>query len=238
MYDPESDYRLRDKTRPPAFTHIPGPRRFFKTTAGPEEAAYPVEEDGPTVYYARMLKNVSFAKAVGAQSLTYETTEIYDHIFNLEVAKYIEEDSVVLCFGENNRWYTIDKVIAPPPSSPSSYTEPRIITPCCPQGLPLTIYATFTGICTNLNGTTIPLTWSPTQGCAGHSAGGTWTITTLCEGLQFRVVFGCIDGGTNFFCCLYLINMSAAWRAQIFGGTCSPLMATFSGDVGSILFTE
>lgn len=115
MFDPESDYRLRDKVRDADFRHIPGPRRFFKTVAGPGMTAYPTEGSAPTVYYARMLRNVSFPKSVGAQSLTYSLTDIYDYVFNLEVAKYIEVGAVVLCFGENNRWFTIDKVIQDEP---------------------------------------------------------------------------------------------------------------------------
>lgn len=85
--------------------------RFFKTAAGPDETEYPEEAQGVNVYYARELRNVSYPKEVGAQTLTYEETERFNYVCNLEPEKYIEEGSVVLGFLENGRWWTIDKVI-------------------------------------------------------------------------------------------------------------------------------
>jgi hypothetical protein len=92
-----------------------GPRAFFKTATGPgvypNQTAYPESNIVPNVYYARKLKNVTFPRTVGIQALTYDETDQYDFIFNLEPEKYIEEHSVVLCFRENGRWFTIDKVL-------------------------------------------------------------------------------------------------------------------------------
>lgn len=95
--------------------------RFFKTIKDQDENGndidYPAEEDNPTTYKARMLKNVSFLPQQGGFGLTYEETQKTDYIFNLEVEKYIEEGTVVLGFYfpgntlEEGRWYTIDKVI-------------------------------------------------------------------------------------------------------------------------------
>lgn len=89
-----------------------GPRAFFKTVAGPGPYdAYPGAGENPSVYYARRLKNVTFPRAIGNQSLEYDTTDHYDFVFNLEPLKYIEEGAIVLCFRENGQWYTIDKVL-------------------------------------------------------------------------------------------------------------------------------
>lgn len=95
--------------------------RFFKTIKDQDENGndidYPAEEDNPTTYKARMLKNVSFIPQQGGFGLTYEETQKTDYIFNLEVEKYIEEGTVVLGFYfpgntlEEGRWYTIDKVV-------------------------------------------------------------------------------------------------------------------------------
>lgn len=90
-----------------------GPRAFFKTVAHPvypTGTAYPVASDQPNVYRARKLKNVEFVEEPGRQTLSFDETDQYAHIFNLEPLKYIEENSVVLCFREGGRWYTIDKV--------------------------------------------------------------------------------------------------------------------------------
>lgn len=95
-----------------------GPRAFFKTVAHPVYPSgtdYPEAQDEPNVYRARKLKNVAFTEEPGRQTLTYDTTDQYAHIFNLEPLKYIEEGSVVLCFREGGRWYTIDKVVEEKP---------------------------------------------------------------------------------------------------------------------------
>lgn len=84
--------------------------RFFLSVAGPGMTAYPAISSSPTVYYGRMLKNVTFTETVGAQSLSYSTTDNYDYFFNLATEDYVEEGSVVLCFELGNQWYTIDKV--------------------------------------------------------------------------------------------------------------------------------
>lgn len=83
---------------------------FFKTVAGPDETAYPAQTDNPTVYYARQLANVTFTKTVGAQALSYDETNKYQHLYNLVPDDYIEEGSVVLGFPKGDRWFTIDKV--------------------------------------------------------------------------------------------------------------------------------
>lgn len=104
------DYMLREGWDEPSFGGIP--LKFFRTVAGPDETAYPEEGDSPTVYYARMLKNVSFTETPGAQSLSYANTDTYKHIFNMEADKYIEEGSVVMCWKPTHQWYTIDKVVS------------------------------------------------------------------------------------------------------------------------------
>lgn len=95
-----------------------GPRAFFKTVAHPvypTGTAYPEAVDEPNVYRARKLKNVAFLEEPGRQTLDYDLTDQYAHIFNLEPMKYIEEGAVVLCFREGGRWYTIDKVVEEKP---------------------------------------------------------------------------------------------------------------------------
>lgn len=95
-----------------------GPRAFFKTVAHPvypTGTSYPLASEQPNVYRARKLKNVAFVEEPGQQALSFDETEQYAHIFNLEPLKYIEEGSVVLCFREGGRWYTIDKVLTGDP---------------------------------------------------------------------------------------------------------------------------
>ena len=95
-----------------------GPRAFFKTVSHPvypTGTAYPLASEQPNVYRARKLKNVAFVEEPGQQALSFDETEQYAHIFNLEPLKYIEEGSVVLCFREGGRWYTIDKVLTGDP---------------------------------------------------------------------------------------------------------------------------
>lgn len=95
-----------------------GPRAFFKTVAHPvypTGTAYPEAGAEPNVYLARRVKNVTFVEEPGRQTLDYDLTDQYAHIFNLEPLKYIEEGSVVLCFREGGSWYTIDKVVEEKP---------------------------------------------------------------------------------------------------------------------------
>lgn len=109
------DFSLRPRYRPDELRdRHAGPRAFFETVAGPDETAYPTEASAPTTYYGRMLYDVRFTETPGAGALTYSYTDYYRCLFNLEVAKYIEDGSVVLCFKESNQWFTIDKVTRPP----------------------------------------------------------------------------------------------------------------------------
>lgn len=87
------------------------PRKFYKTIAGPGMTAYPAKSSNPNVYYAQRVEAISFSKTVGKQTLGYTDTTIYDYVFNLEPKKYIEVNSIVLCFREYGQWFTIDKVL-------------------------------------------------------------------------------------------------------------------------------
>lgn len=112
-------FREQEEQRPSGARY-----EFFQTIAGsPEdpEADYPVEGDPdadpstqPTKYYAQMLQNVTFTDVIGVGGLTYDTTGKKRVIFNLQADAYIEENSVVLCFLKNGKWFTIDKVPADP----------------------------------------------------------------------------------------------------------------------------
>lgn len=82
---------------------------WFITAAGPDATAYPSEGDTPNVYYARKVRNPTYTQAVGNQSVTYETTSEYAFICNLHPETYIEEGSLLKCWHENGRWWTIDK---------------------------------------------------------------------------------------------------------------------------------
>lgn len=100
---------------PTRLAALEGARALFRTVNPPSPATYPTEASTPTVYYARMLTNPSFPREVGNQTLSYDYTDKYDYIFNLEVEKYIEVGAVVLCFFQNGQWYTIDKVVQDDP---------------------------------------------------------------------------------------------------------------------------
>jgi len=92
-----------------------GPRRFFKTVAGPGITAYPSDAGAATagqadVYYARYIRDVAFTETVGRQTLSYTNTATptYEYICNLVPDNYIPVGSICLCFREGGRWYTID----------------------------------------------------------------------------------------------------------------------------------
>lgn len=105
------DYEKRNPFR---FTESQGAIRhaWFITAAGPGATAYPSEGSSPNVYYARRVRNPSYAQTVGQQEVTYSTTTEYAHVCNLEAEKYIEEGSLIKCWHENGRWWTIDKTRA------------------------------------------------------------------------------------------------------------------------------
>ncbi len=104
------DYEKRDTGRIPESVGTPLDMLFVQTIAGPDATAYPAEEDAPTVYYCKILGNVTYPKTVGAQTLTSVDTDRRDYVFNLCSGSYIEEDSIVAAFRKNNRLWTMDKV--------------------------------------------------------------------------------------------------------------------------------
>lgn len=116
---------LRPIGDPSRLSALPGNWALFETVA-PPSGSYPNEGDNPTVYYARRLRNPSFPKTVGQQTLSFSYTDRYEYIFNLETEKYIEVGSVVLCFYENKQWYTIDKVVQ---DEPCCFKEMRRVAP-------------------------------------------------------------------------------------------------------------
>lgn len=111
---------IRERYQQP--TSMPSvPRKeFFLTLAGPGATAYPDAGDSPNVYYARQLKNVTFTETPGAQTVTYDTTDHYACVLNLESSNYIEAGSILLCDRKNGRWWTVDKV--------TGYTIAAVIT--------------------------------------------------------------------------------------------------------------
>lgn len=114
-HDTENRYR-RDQDSRSAFPGVPDSAylTFWKTIAGPGATAYPADGTSPTVYNARPLRDVSFSDTPGAQSLTFTEitgTEHERRFFNLETAKYIEEGSVVACWENSGKLFTIDKVV-------------------------------------------------------------------------------------------------------------------------------
>lgn len=81
---------------------------FFKTTAGPGATPYP--SNPASIYYGVFLKNVSYTETPGNGNLTKTETSNRGYVFNMERAKYIEEDSIIWAFKMGAQWYTIDKV--------------------------------------------------------------------------------------------------------------------------------
>ena len=84
---------------------------FFITTYNPDGESYPTEDENPTVYYCKQLKNVTFVEMVGNPALEYEETSIRRYVRNLEESKYIERGSIIMAWPKGARWYTIDKTL-------------------------------------------------------------------------------------------------------------------------------
>ncbi len=104
------DTPFRDPAQPPhELPHTPL-SKFFRTVAGPDDTPYPNKDETPNVYYARMLKDPSFAEQVGNQSVTTKDANHFRYICNLHPETYIEEGSIVKCDKVNGRWWTIDKI--------------------------------------------------------------------------------------------------------------------------------
>lgn len=95
---------------------------FWKTVR--ENGVYPTRETGldpftinftsfstkqnrSNRYYARKLTNVKFTESIGLHSLTYTETDIYDHIFILDIRDQPPENSVMLCLRINSQLYAI-----------------------------------------------------------------------------------------------------------------------------------
>jgi len=57
-------------------------------------------------YYARKVINVSFTETVGLQTLSYDTTDIYDYIFTSYIADQPDEGTVMLCRRINGKLYS------------------------------------------------------------------------------------------------------------------------------------
>jgi len=97
----DQDYARRKFSRPSHDQETVGPIRFFKTVRDPY-GEYPT--DG-MVYYARLLRDVRFAKEAGTAAPTYVETGFYDWIGAL-AAGQIAEGSVILCTKIGARWWT------------------------------------------------------------------------------------------------------------------------------------
>lgn len=65
------------------------------------------EENRTTRFYCRKLINVQFTESAGKQTLTYDTTDIYQHAYICDIRDQPPEGSILVCIWENNQLYAI-----------------------------------------------------------------------------------------------------------------------------------
>lgn len=100
------DYPKRDYSKIDELPFVKR-RAFFRTMAGPESTEYPSWTVCPATYYAERLIVVRFDPVVGADELEYVGSGQFAVIHNQPEANYIPEGTIVLCWQEYTRWYTV-----------------------------------------------------------------------------------------------------------------------------------
>lgn len=58
-----------------------------------------------TRFYCRKLINVQFTESAGKQTLTYDTTDIYEHAYVLDIRDQPPEGSILACTWINNKLF-------------------------------------------------------------------------------------------------------------------------------------
>lgn len=101
MHDLTADFFRRPKDRSSHDTELAGQVRFFKTVAGPDDTVYPATG---LVYYARLLKDVTFTKTPGSPSISSTETDEYAYLGNL-TGKRIPEGTKAVAQKIGARWW-------------------------------------------------------------------------------------------------------------------------------------
>ena len=92
--------------------HGAGPRRFFKTIAGPGDTPYPSDGENPpvNVYHVCWQANPDYEETPGAQEFHSVDTSANGFILNLKPERYMPLGTKGLAFLENGKYYTWDDI--------------------------------------------------------------------------------------------------------------------------------
>lgn len=64
-----------------------------------------LNEERTTRFYCRKLNNVQFTDSPGLQSLTYDLTDKYDHVYVLDIRDQPPEGAILVCVRINSKLF-------------------------------------------------------------------------------------------------------------------------------------
>jgi len=98
----DGNFHRRETDRPSHDAETVGPMRFFVTAPGPGATPYPT---AGSVYYAELVRDVTFPKTPGSSAITYFGTGHYEYIAAPN-GMHINQGALVKCTKIGGGWYT------------------------------------------------------------------------------------------------------------------------------------